>query len=443
MLDQIIKKLESQGAEVRFVGGAVRDEIMGIPNKDFDIEVGMLSIKELETLLSEFGKTSLVGASFGVIKLRVGNDELDFSVPRRDNKIGKSHKDFEIEVDPFMTAIEAAKRRDFTVNSMWKDSKGNIFDPFDGIEDIKNRILQHTSEQFAEDPLRVLRGMQFAGRFNMTLAKETAKLCRELRDEIHHLPKERIWAEWYKWAEKSVKPSMGLKLLVDTNWITWFPELLDLIECHQDNEWHPEGDVFAHTCHVVDEMALICDRDGIIGSHRAVQIFQALTHDFGKPSTTVFERDHWRSPGHDKAGEQPIRSFMARIGAPIGVTEACVDSTKEHMVHLQEVNARTVRRLLVRLQSTDLLSLVRVIEADHNGRPPLPKGLPEQAKLVLELFEKEKDKVTPILMGRHLIEKGLTPSPQFSVILKEAFQAQIEGEFDSLEGALVWLGEQE
>src|SRR5437773_539440 len=191
------------------VGGCVRDWLRGKPQKDFDLEVFGVSYEKLASALSAWGRTDLVGRSFGVVKLTLASGEtFDFSIPRRDSKVAAGHKGFEIESDPAITPREAAARRDFTINALMFDPRRQeLLDFFGGRTDLEWRVLRHTSPAFVEDPLRVLRGMQFAARFNLKAAPETIDLCRSIQATYHELAVERVRDEWFKWAEKSVVPS--------------------------------------------------------------------------------------------------------------------------------------------------------------------------------------------------------------------------------------------
>ena len=241
-LQPILSAIESAGGLPLIVGGAVRDQLLGYALKDIDIEVYRLSIEQLAEVLTPFGRLDAVGRSFGILKLRLPSGrDFDFALPRRESKIGAGHRGFLAAPDPTMTPREAAARRDFTINAMALTPAGEILDFFGGQADLHARILRHTTAAFAEDPLRVLRGMQFAARFDMRLAPETAALCRALLAEAPTLAIERIWGEWWKWAVKSVRPSAGLQVLAETGWIDLYPELLALIGCPQDPLWHPEG----------------------------------------------------------------------------------------------------------------------------------------------------------------------------------------------------------
>src|ERR1017187_4642055 len=151
------------------VGGCVRDGLLGCPGKDFDVEVFGIGYETLAQALARWGKVDLVGQSFGVVKLTTGGGHhYDFTIPRRDSKVAAGHKGFAVELDPSITPAQAAARRDFTINSLMFDPRtGEMLDFFGGAADLRGRILRHTSPAFVEDPLRVLRGMQLAARFNL------------------------------------------------------------------------------------------------------------------------------------------------------------------------------------------------------------------------------------------------------------------------------------
>jgi putative nucleotidyltransferase with HDIG domain len=241
-LQPIPDAIQAAGGQPLIVGGAVRDILLGHPPKDLDFEVYQLDVERLAMVLAPFGRIDAVGRSFGVLKLRThAGQEFDFALPRRESKVGTGHRGFLAAPDPTMTPQEAAARRDFTINAMALTPDGQVLDFFGGQEDLRARILRHTTTAFAEDPLRVLRGMQFAARFDMRLAPETAALCRQLLPEAPTLAIERVWAEWWKWATQGARPSAGLRVLEQTGWISLYPELAALVGCEQDPVWHPEG----------------------------------------------------------------------------------------------------------------------------------------------------------------------------------------------------------
>lgn len=445
-LERIVSSVVAAGGKALLVGGAVRDFIStGAAPKDFDVEIHGLSAEVVKLLLSNFGDVKAVGESFGVLKLTdAERNEFDFSLPRRESKQGRGHKGFIVELDETMTPREAASRRDFTINSMMFNlATGELDDPFNGQQDLAAGILRHTSEAFADDPLRPLRAMQFAGRFGFTVAPETCELTKTLVKEFHTLSVERVWGEWNKWATKSRFPSKGIQALVDMGWDVLFPEIAILKGLAQDEQWHPEGCVLSHTKHTVDAALEIADRDGLVGDDRAIALFGALCHDFGKSVTTAVN-DNGRiiSHGHDRAGAPIAEAFMTRIGAPLSFVAAVPALVGEHMVHVSgDLCAKGVRRLADRIDGkTTIEMLDRIIEADHCGRPPLPKAhpVPELMRMAKELAV-ERSKPKPILMGRHLIGLGMKPGNEFGVVLKEAYELQLNGVLCAEDDALEWV----
>jgi tRNA nucleotidyltransferase (CCA-adding enzyme) len=444
LANRIIEVVKYHGAtEALFVGGCVRDLIIGVQPKDYDIEVYGLPFDTLMIVLGQhFDDVKAVGESFGVIKV---NNEIDVSVPRRENKVGVGHKGFEVTADPNMTPMEAAARRDFTINSMMMKSDGTIIDPYGGQDDIQKRVLRATSDAYKEDPLRVLRGMQFAGRFDMQMEWNTALVSQGMATEYDTLAKERVFEEWWKWATKSTKPSRGLDVLLDALWIGHFAEIEKLCYTAQDVIWHPEGNVYFHTGHVCDAAAEIATREGLNEGERAILLFSALCHDFGKPTTTgLNEEGRISAHGHDEAGVEPTRQFLIKIGAPHSLFDMVLPLVQEHMAHTsfkkgEKVSTRVVRRLANRLAPSNVKMWSLLCEADHSGRPPLPKHNPVLHWVeVANSLDLASNKPQPILMGRHLLEIGLTPGPKIGNIVKCAFEAQLDEAFNDVEGALAW-----
>jgi tRNA nucleotidyltransferase (CCA-adding enzyme) len=430
------------------VGGCVRDSLLGIAHKDFDLEVYGVDYEQLERALSAHGRVDLVGKSFGVIKFTgESGGQWDFSLPRRDSKMSAGHKGFEVEFEPDIDPPAAASRRDFTVNALMFDPRmGEYLDFFGGRNDLQQRVLRHTSSAFVEDPLRVLRGMQFAARFDLTPAPETVELCRSIVHTFPELAVERVGMEWFKWAVAGRRPSAGLRFLRETGWLRHFPEIAALDGTPQDPEWHPEGDVFTHTCHCCDALAELPGWRGADEMTRRVLMFAVLAHDFAKPQTTQeVEREGRKrivSPGHEEEGGPLAEAFLTRIDAPNEIKERVVPLVKHHLAHLQQSSDRGVRRLANSLQPATISELCLVMTADHFGRPPKPRVVHEG---VLGLHAKADElrlrdsAPKPLLQGRHLIARGMEPGKHFGPLLDEAFEAQLEGRFADLDGALHWL----
>lgn len=211
-LQDFLKILSDKGAKTYYVGGYVRDMILGKENKDIDIEIHYITEKEfLDTCKSFDLDIKLCGQAFGVYKAVLDGQDIDFSFPRTEKLIGTKHTDFEIAVDPFIGEEKASQRRDFTINALMMNTQdGTILDFHKGMKDLEDKIIRHTSDKFSEDALRVYRAAQFASRFGFTVAPETLELCKHI--DVTHLPQERIQEETYKAFTKGT-PSIYFNIL--------------------------------------------------------------------------------------------------------------------------------------------------------------------------------------------------------------------------------------
>ena len=436
----------SKGGRAMLVGGCVRDELMGIAPKDWDLEVYGIGSEELRSLLEQFGDVNTVGEAFTVYKL--GSD-IDISMPRRERKSGRGHKGFVVEGDPDMSFEEACSRRDFTINAILKDPlTDEIVDPFNGRADIEKKVLRHVStDTFAEDSLRVLRAAQFAARLEFDIARETFELCRTV--DVTDLPKERIWGELEKLLLKAERPSIGLQWLYDLGVVDQiFPEMKSLVGVPQEPEWHPEGDVDVHTLMVADEARKLID--DLPYEKKVAVMLGAVAHDFGKPPTTKFFDGRWRSHSHDEAGVEPTLTFLDRLGIftlnGYDVRNQIVQLVRYHLKPGEYYKAKNpvgdgAFRRLARKVEPDLL--YRVAKADSLGRNP--DWLPREKRFGSEAQEWFIEKVrelqienkapSPILMGRHLIEMGLEPGPEFKRVLDAVYEMQLDGKVTNVEEA--------
>ena len=224
-LERIGQAIAQAGGRPVLVGGSVRNQLLGLKvDKDWDVEVFYLSLQALKKNLTPFGWVHSVGRSFGVLKLITQHHEYDFSIPRKERNIGKGHKAFWVDCDPSMDFSSAASRRDFSINAIgYAFLEGTLLDPHQGQVHLAQRLLQHVGPAFGEDPLRVLRGVQFAGRFGFDLAPSTLAVCRQ--QDLSTLPKERVWEEMRKLFLLARQPSKGLRYMNAAGVLPYFPEL--------------------------------------------------------------------------------------------------------------------------------------------------------------------------------------------------------------------------
>ena len=431
-LGEIAAAVRDAGGRAVVVGGWVRDHLLGMRSKDVDVEVFGLDVARLESLLAGFGKVHAVGRAFGVF--RVGDLDVDFSLPRRDSKRGPGHRGFDVAPDPSLDFEQAARRRDLTVNSIGIDPlTAEVLDPHGGRGDLERRVLRATDPaRFPEDPLRGLRVAQLAARLEMAPDDELIALCREL--DLGELSGERTFEEFRKLLLGAAKPSLGFKVLEDTGLLRFFPELDALRGVPQDPEWHPEGDVWVHTLMVLDRAASLRGEEA--GEDLAL-MFGALCHDLGKPATTAWVGGRIRSHRHDVEGIAPTRTLLARMRAPGAFTARVAALVEHHLAPALFIGngatAKGYRRLARKLEraGTSLELLVRVARADHLGRTTADAlaGRFDAGDAFLaaaRVHSVEHAAPRDVVLGRHLIERGLQPGPGFAPILERCRDVQDE-----------------
>ena len=439
LAQSIAHAVHDAGGRALVVGGWVRDQLLGRPSKDLDIEVFGVPAGRLRELLGRLGRVDTVGESFTVYKL--GN--IDVSLPRRESKTGRGHKGFTVEGDPNLSIEEAARRRDFTINAISRDPlTGELLDPFGGQRDLEDRVLRAVDPRtFADDSLRVLRAMQFAARFELTVDEGTKALGRSL--PLDDLPSERIWGEMEKLLLQAQRPSIGLALGLELGIVDrLFPELQALVGCPQEPEWHPEGDVWIHTLLVVDEARKRID--DLDRGRAAAVMLGAVCHDLGKPSTTALIDGRIRSMGHEEAGVAPATVLLDRLNIQTlegyDVRHTVLGITAHHLKpgafrkSSTPVSDGAFRRLA---QKVDMELLARVAKADCLGRTgdfdcSAMDWFLERARML----GVEHAAPAALLMGRHLITLGVSPGPQMGEILRQVYERQLDGEVTTLEEGL-------
>ena len=436
---RVVRDVQTADGRALFVGGWVRDRLCGRASKDIDIEVYGVPAETLQTLLRQIGRVDTVGESFTVFKL----GPLDVSLPRRESKTGRGHRGFTVSGDPGLTVEEAARRRDFTVNAIaWDPLTDEYLDPHGGRDDLHKGVLRMVDPNtFADDSLRVLRALQFAARFDLAVDEATKTVCRGI--PLDDLPSERIWGEFEKLLLGARRPSVGFALGLELGTIEQlFPELLALVGCEQEPEWHPEGDVWNHNLMVIDEAATRAD--GLSHPEQVALMLGAVCHDFGKPATTAFLDGRIRSHNHEEAGVAPTESFLDRLNIHTldgyDVRQQVIGLVANHlkpgMWHKasQGVGDGAFRRLA---RKVDLELLARVAKADCLGRTghfdcsAMDWFLDRARALGVEHAPPP-----PLLLGRHVLKLGLSPGPEIGKILGQVYERQLDGEIQSLDQAI-------
>ncbi len=447
---EIAHVVRDRGGRALVVGGWVRDRLLRLraqgrdsgqaeASKDLDMEVFGIPAGELPSLLAPFGKVEPIGQSFPVYKIGT----IDIGLPRRESKSGPGHKGFLVEGDPSMSIVEAARRRDFTINAIsWDPLTGALEDPFHGQQDLDRKILRAVdAATFGDDSLRVLRALQFAARFELELDEGTNALCRSIR--LDDLPPERIWGEIEKLLLRAERPSIGFALALELGVIDQlFPELKALVGCEQEPEWHPEGDVWVHTLMVIDEARRrIGDLDH---ADQLIVMLGAVTHDFGKPATTALIDGRIRSLNHEEEGVAPAAAFLDRLnvhsfdgkdvrGQVLGLVGHHLKPGMLYKVR-ETLTDGAFRRLA---QKANLELLARLAKSDCLGRTgsfdctAMDWFLARARELGVD-----RSPPKPLLLGRHLLELGMKPGPEMGALLKEIYEKQLDGEIKTTEDGI-------
>jgi tRNA nucleotidyltransferase (CCA-adding enzyme) len=447
-LTRLIEHLARNGIRAIFVGGFVRDHFMGGTTHDLDIELyGVTSLETLESLLKPFGKVGLYGKSFGVLKLTYAGYSLDFSPPRTESKSGFGHKGFETAWFSDLDFATAARRRDFTINAIGYDPLSQtLLDPYGGVEDLTHKRLKCVDPQtFIDDPLRVLRAVQFAARYELTCDKPLLELSQKMiaKGALDELPKERIFEEFKKLLLLSTRPSIGMKLLREMGGLEFFTPLDKLETTPQESTSHPEGSVWNHTLMTLDTMASMRSgqwRDDI------VLMLTMLLHDIGKPDTTITLADgSLNAPKHAEVGVDSARIWLNKITEDKNLIERILPLIRYHGWPRKLYRSHASDSEILHLSTQVCISdLITVAKADFFGRA-FEGATPQcfeagewlrQRAIALGVADNPP---LPLVMGRDLIALGLTPSERFKSLLKRTYNAQLDQLFFTREDGLKWL----
>ena len=402
LIHEIARAVDAKGGKTYYIGGYVRDKLMGLENKDVDIEVHGVQPEDLRAILAQFGEVITIGKSFGVYA--IAGYDVDIAIPRKEKNTGRGHRDFEIYTDPFLGVEAAARRRDFTINALMQDVlTGEIVDCFGGQEDLKNGIIRHIDpEAFVEDPLRVLRAAQFAARFEFTVADETMDLCRDI--DLSALPAERVTAELKKALCKGRKPSIFFEVLREMDQLNcWFPEFVSLVGLEQDPIFHPEGNVWNHVMAALDKAVVY--RDCAEEPFRFMLV--PLVHDLGKIETTGEVNGRIHAYNHEKVGLPIVSRFLHRLTNEAGLIRYVLNMTELHM--------RSPYELI-------LFSTIDMFSERYEGERK------DNMAFLLDRLEIYKEYMSrPYVTGQDLIDAGLTPGEDFKEILAYAHKLRLAG----------------
>ncbi len=423
---QLVKTLQKKGHTAYFAGGCVRDRILDVPAKDYDVATSA-SPEEVEKL---FEKTVPVGKQFGVILAIVEGEPFEIATFRKEGGYQDGRHPAWVKMsDP----EEDAKRRDFTVNGLFYDPlKDKIIDYVGGVDDIHRKLIRTIGtpeERFSEDKLRLLRAVRFASTLAFQIEDETWRTLKKMSPEIKQVSSERIRDELVKILTRP-HAGLGLDLLSESGLLKEvLPEVEAMKGCEQSPEYHPEGDVFVHTKMLLDKLE----------NSTTTLALSALLHDVGKPPTFSREDGKIHFYEHDRVGAEMSREILTRLRFSNKDIEAIVAAVGNHMrfMHVQEMRQGKLKTFLARDTFQEELELHRIDCSSSHGKLDNYEFL----KTKIQEFKAEELKPKPFLTGHHLLVAGIPAGPLMGQILKEGYELQLEGHFKSQEDALPWAKE--
>ena len=406
-MKEIANKIKQAGGNLYLVGGAVRDELLGKTIHDEDYCVTGITAEQFQKL---FPEAHIRGKAFAVFDI----DGKEFAMARTESKQGTGHKEFEIKTDPKITIEEDLSRRDITINAIAKDVlTGEIVDPFNGREDLKNKVIRATTKHFKEDPLRVYRVARFSAQLGFDVENETINQMMKLKSELNSLSSERVFTELRK-ALATEKPSIFFEILRKANVLdVHFKEIQNLIGAEQPPKYHPEGDAYNHTMLVLD-MASDLTKD--YEEERKLEIrFSALVHDLGKGVTPKEQYPHHY--GHEDAGVDLVGKFGNNIKAPNNWIKCGKTACREHMrggifyKMKSSTKVEFIERVDKSLLGLDGLQIVVISDKTSGGRSSVVNDIN---------FEKIGKMCLDEINGDYIQNKfGLKPGIQFGNKLHE------------------------
>ena len=406
-MKSIANKIKEAGGNLYLVGGAVRDELLGKRTHDEDYCVTGLTAEKFQEM---FPEAHVRGKAFAVFDI----EGKEFAIARTESKQGIGHKEFEINTNPEITIEQDLARRDISINAIAKEVlTEKIIDPFNGMEDLKNKIIRATTEHFKEDPLRVYRVARFAAQLGFKVEKETIKQMNELKSELNSLSKERVFTEFSK-ALNTEQPSIFFNTLREAQVLDiHFKEINNLIGAEQPPKYHPEGDAYNHTMLVLD---MATDLTKNLEENRKLEIrFAALVHDLGKGITPKEQYPHHY--GHEISGVELALKFGNKIKVPNNWVKCGKTSCREHMrggiFHKMKPSKKVefIERVDKTLLGLDGLQIVVISDKTSGGRPTEKEYIN---------FEELGNKCLNEINGQYIKNKyGLEPGIEFGNKLHE------------------------
>ncbi|MEZ5366853.1 MAG: CCA tRNA nucleotidyltransferase [Bryobacterales bacterium] len=423
---QVVDKLRSAGHEAYFVGGCVRDRLLGRSCKDFDVATSAPP----EQVQALFPKTEAVGAAFGVILVKASGMAVEVATFRRDHDYVDGRRPEKVTFSS--SAREDVERRDFTINGLLYDPvEDRVIDYVGGREDLRGgliRAIGDPARRFAEDKLRMLRAVRFAARFGFEIEPATLEAIQAHASGIRSIAAERVRDELSRILTEGAA-RRGFELLDQTGLLQEIlPEIKAMQGVEQPPEHHPEGDVWTHTLLMLEGLPAACPVTLALG---------VLLHDVGKPGT--FERgpDRIRFYGHVELGVEIGRALLRRLRYSNAEIEQALALVANHMrfMHLADMRPAKLKRFLRMPHFDEHLELHRLDCTSSHGK----LDNYELAQSKIEELGEEELRPARLVDGQALLAAGYRPGPQLGRILAAAEDAQLEGEFASQEQGLDWV----
>lgn len=419
----ILKTLHDQGHEAYFAGGAVRDLLLEKSISEIDIATSA-SPQEIEQL---FPKTIPVGKQFGVIVVVQDTNHYEVTTFRKEADYVDGRHPTRVS---FTDARHDVERRDFTVNALFYNPfTEEVIDYLKGREDLERKLIRTVGppqSRFQEDKLRLLRALRFACQLDFEIEQQTYQQVKEHASQLTQVSWERIRDEVLK-ILTGPDPSRGLKLMSDSGILeVILPEIAAMQGVQQPPQFHPEGDVFVHTCLMFE---LSQERSETLA-------LEILLHDVGKPPTFII-KERIRFDGHADLGAKMAEEICRRLRISNQQIEEVVDVVKDHLrfIHVQEMRESTLKRFLRKPNFSDHLELHRLDSLASHGNLSSYHFCQEK----LEELSQEAMRPKPLINGHDLIRLGLEPGPLFSEILSAIEDFQLEGKLSSKEETLDWV----
>ncbi len=419
--------LSQRGHTAYFAGGCVRDILLGIEPKDYDIATSATP-DEVQAI---FPDSNAIGAHFGVILVNTRGFDFEIATFRNDGSYTDGRRP---ESVTFTEPKEDALRRDFTINGLFQNTEsGEIIDFVDGKKDLNARLIRAIGdpcERFREDALRLMRAVRFVATLGFDIEPETWKAICNHADLLAKISAERIREEFTTIITAKHR-ARGFDLLTESGLMKHIiPEVYDLIHCEQPPQWHPEGDVYTHTRIML----------GMLSENPSARLALAvILHDIGKPPTSSYDESEQRIRfnGHDRVGAEMAEAILQRLRYSNRITSDVEAMVANHMNFMNVQNMRTakVKRFMARPTYEDEMELHRVDCASSNGFTDNYEFLRTKE----EEFAAEPLIPAPLISGKDLIELGMTPGPEFREILSRIETEQLEGTLQSREQALEFL----